>query len=88
MISLLHFYYLNLWVTYDSEGIMKFYEKYPQLRDRAFLSKTLERTLYATMALENQEVSKEKIALIVAKTIDKRESENPDFFTNKVLQRL
>ena len=64
---------------------MKFYERYPQLRDRAFLSKTLERTLYAPMALENQEVSKEKVAVIVESTIKKRESESLDFFTNKAL---
>ena len=64
---------------------MKFYEKYPQLRDRAYLSETLERTLYTTMALENQKVSKEKISEIVEGTIRKRESESLDFFTNKAL---
>jgi hypothetical protein len=64
---------------------MKFYEKYPQLKNRAFLSKVLERTVFSTMSLENQKVTEEKIAAIVENLIAKRESERPDFFTNKVL---
>ena len=44
---------------------MTFYEKYKQLRDEAFLTKLLTDTVYSTMCLENQEVSKPKVTEIV-----------------------
>ena len=63
---------------------MKFYEKYPQLRDRAFLSEMLVGTIYSTMALENQEVSKEKISEIVSDIIKEKELQDSQFFIDKV----
>lgn len=59
---------------------MTFYDKYPQLRNKAFLSKMLRDTVYATMALENQTVAEEKIASMVEKLIAEKESERPEFF--------
>jgi len=63
---------------------MKFYEKYPQLRDRAFLSKMLVDTVYSTMALENQEVSIEKVEKIISDIIKDRELQDSQFFIDKV----
>jgi len=63
---------------------MKFYEKYPQLRDRAFLSEMLVDTVYSTMALENQEVSKEKVEKIVSDIIKDKELQDSQFFIDKV----
>lgn len=37
---------------------MKFYEKYPQLKQKNFLSKVLVNTALSKMCLENQQVSK------------------------------
>jgi hypothetical protein len=64
---------------------MTFYDKYPQLRNRAFLSKMLKNTVYATMALENQTVPEEKIEAMVQKLIAKKESEMPEFFTDETI---
>jgi hypothetical protein len=44
---------------------MKFYEKYPQLKDRAFLTKMLTDTVFSTMALEDQEVPIARVEEIV-----------------------
>ena len=63
---------------------MTFYEKYPQLRNRAFLSNMLKNTVYATMALENQTVPEEKIKAMVEKLIAKKELESPEFFRNEL----
>jgi len=38
---------------------MTFYEKYPQLKERAFLTEMLTETVFATMSLEDQQVPKE-----------------------------
>jgi hypothetical protein len=59
---------------------MTFYDKYPQLRNRAFLSNMLKNTVYATMALENQTVPEEKIEAMVERLIAKKELESPEFF--------
>ena len=63
---------------------MKFYEKYPQLRDRAFLSEMLADTVYSTMALENQEVSEEKVREIIEGIIKDEELKGSQFFIDKV----
>jgi hypothetical protein len=64
---------------------MTFYDKYPQLRNRAFLSKMLKNTVYATMALENQTVAEEKIEAMVEKLIAKKELESPEFFSDEAI---
>lgn len=44
---------------------MTFYEKYPQLQDKGFLTTVLTETVFATMSLEDQQVPKPKIKEIV-----------------------
>ena len=44
---------------------MTFYEKYPQLKEKAFLTEMLTETVFTTMSLEDQQVSKEKVQKIV-----------------------
>ncbi|MEG2101615.1 MAG: hypothetical protein RRY99_08900 [Flavobacterium sp.] len=60
---------------------MKFYEKYPLLKQKSFLSKVLVDTVYSTMALENQDVSKIQIIKIVDTILKERELNGSAFFT-------
>ena len=62
---------------------MKFYEKYPQLKDRNFLSKVLVDTVFSTMSLEDQSVPKSKVVKIVQSVLKERESEGNQFFANQ-----
>ncbi|MBL0736160.1 hypothetical protein JI750_04645 [Flavobacterium sp. GN10] len=59
---------------------MKFYEKYPVLKQKGFLSKVLVDTVYSTMNLENQNVSKIKIIKIVDTILKERELNGSAFF--------
>lgn len=61
---------------------MKFYEKYPQLKDKAFLTKMLVRNVYSTMALENQEVPMEKVEAIVVNMLEEKELKGEHFHCN------
>ncbi|MBZ4043651.1 hypothetical protein [Flavobacterium hibisci] len=61
---------------------MKFYEKYPQLKNKSFLSKVLADTVFSTMALEDQQVSKNKVVKIVDTVLKEKESKGNQFFTN------
>ncbi|SFC57888.1 hypothetical protein [Flavobacterium phragmitis] len=60
---------------------MKFYEKYPLLKQKSFLSKVLVDTVYSTMALEDQDVSKIQIIKIVDTILKERELNGSAFFT-------
>lgn len=62
---------------------MKFYEKYPQLKHKNFLSKVLVNTVFSTMCLEDQEVSKIKIIKIVDSILKEKELRGTAFFTNE-----
>lgn len=62
---------------------MKFYEKYPQLREKQFLVEMLSNTVFSTMALENQDVPMSKIKEIVLALLRERELEGTQFFTNQ-----
>lgn len=44
---------------------MTFFEKYPQLQEKEFLTKILTETVFSTMSLEDQEVPKDKVRQIV-----------------------
>ncbi len=44
---------------------MTFYEKYPQLKEKAFLTDMLTETVFTTMCLEDQQVPKEKVQKMV-----------------------
>jgi hypothetical protein len=61
---------------------MKFYEKYPKLKEKVFLSKVLSDTVFSTMSLENQQVSKVKIDKIVSAILKEKELKGNQFFTN------
>lgn len=45
---------------------MTFYEKYPQLQQKAFLTEVLTETVFSTMSLEDQQVPKPKVRQIVS----------------------
>ena len=45
---------------------MKFYDKFPKLKEKQFLAEILSRTVFSTMSLENQQVSIVKIEEIVS----------------------
>ncbi|MBS7255131.1 hypothetical protein [Flavobacterium branchiicola] len=61
---------------------MKFYEKYPQLKNKTFLSKVLADTVFSTMSLEEQQVSKSKVVKIVDAILKEKELKGNQFFGN------
>ncbi len=61
---------------------MKFYERYPQLKEKGFLAKVLTDTVFSTMSLENQTVSKAKVADIVKSVLRDQELKGNQFFSN------
>lgn len=61
---------------------MKFYEKYPKLKQKSFLSKMLTDTVFSTMSLEDQQVSKSKVVKIVNSILKEKELKGDQFFTN------
>ena len=61
--------------------VMKFYEKYPQLKQKSFLSKVLVDTVFSTMSLENQQVPKIRIIKIVDSILKEKERNGVAFFT-------
>lgn len=63
---------------------MKFYEKYPQLKEKSFLSKMLTDTVFSTMSLEDQQVSKSKIIKIVQTVLKEKELKGTQFFSNQL----
>ena len=63
---------------------MKFYEKYPQLKEKSFLSKVLTDTIFSTMSLEDQQVSKSRIVEIVQTLLLEHELKGNQFFSNQV----
>lgn len=62
---------------------MKFYDKYPQLKEKNFLTKILTNTVYATMSLENQQVSMPKVQEIVLSLLNEQELKGGQFFSNQ-----
>ena len=63
---------------------MKFYEKYPQLKEKGFLSKVLNNTVFSTMSLEDQQVPKTKIVKIINDVLKEKELKGNQFFTNQL----
>ncbi|MEO6521618.1 MAG: hypothetical protein ABIN91_08070 [Mucilaginibacter sp.] len=61
---------------------MSFYDKYPQLKQKQFLHDLLSKTVYATMALEDQTVSMQDIERIVSSAIKKEELQRDQLFFN------
>jgi hypothetical protein len=64
---------------------MKFYDKYPQLKDKSFLAQVLTNTVFSTMSLEDQKVSKSKVQEIVLLLLKEQELKGGQFFTNQSL---
>ena len=62
---------------------MKFYEKYPQLQNKSFLSKILVDSVYSTMSLENQKVPKAKVTEIVSKILEQKQMQENAFFKSQ-----
>ena len=61
---------------------MKFYDKYPQLKEKKFLTQMLTDTVFSTMTLENQKVSKAKVKVIVLNLLKEQELKGNQFFAN------
>ncbi len=62
---------------------MKFYEKYPLLKERDYLVQILTNTVFSTMSLENQQVSITTVEQIVQTLLKEQESKGSQFFSNQ-----
>ena len=62
---------------------MKFYDKYPQLKEKGFLAQVLMKTVFSTMSLENQRVSMSKVEEIVLSLLKEQELKGGQFFSNQ-----
>ena len=63
---------------------MTFYEKYPQLQEKAFLTQMLTETVFTTMSLEDQQVSKDKVEEIVLSLLSDDKLEGNKFNGNLI----
>lgn len=63
---------------------MKFYDKYPQLKEKGFLTQVLTNTVFSTMSLENQQVSMPKVQEIVLLLLQEQELKGKHFFSNQI----
>ena len=63
---------------------MKFYDKYPQLKEKKFLTQVLTNTVFSTMALEDQEVPWAKVEEIVLSLLNEKELKGGQFFSDQV----
>ena len=68
---------------YICNSTMKFYEKYPQLKEKGFLAQVLTKTVFSTMSLENQQVSMSKVEEIVLSLLKEQELKGGQFFSNQ-----
>lgn len=62
---------------------MKFYDKYPQLKEKGYLAQMLTKTVFATMSLENQQVPLSKVEEIVLSLLKEQELKGDQFFSNQ-----
>lgn len=63
---------------------MTFYEKYPQLKEKAFLLKMLTETVFTTMSLEDQQVPKNRVEEIILSLLSDEELERSKFDGNQI----
>lgn len=63
---------------------MKFYDKYPILKQKAFLTKMLANSVFTTMSLENQQVELSKVNEIVHNLLKEKELKGNQFFSNQI----
>ena len=62
---------------------MKFYDKYPKLKEKSFLTQVLANTVFSTMSLEDQQVSMPKVREIVLSLLNEEELKGGQFFSNQ-----
>ena len=62
---------------------MKFYDKYPQLKEKSFLTQVLTNTVFSTMLLEDQQVSMPEVKEIVLSLLNEQELKGSQFFSNQ-----
>ena len=62
---------------------MTFYEKYPQLQEKAFLTDMLVETVFTTMSLEDQQVPKDKVEKIVLSLLSDEKLKGSKFSGNQ-----
>ena len=62
---------------------MKFFDKYPQLKEKTFLTQVLTNTVFSTMLLENQQVAMPKVKEIVLLLLKEEELKGSQFFSNQ-----
>ncbi len=62
---------------------MTFYEKYPQLKEKAFLLNMLTETVFTTMSLEDQQVPKNKVQEIILSLLSDQELERSKLHGNQ-----
>lgn len=62
---------------------MKFYDKYPQLKEKKFLAQVLTNSVFSTMSLEAQQVAKPKIKELVLSLLKEQELKGNQFFANQ-----
>ena len=62
---------------------MTFYEKYPQLQEKAFLTQMLTETVFTTMSLEDHQVPKDKVQEIVLSLLANNKLESPKLNGNQ-----
>lgn len=63
---------------------MTFYEKYPQLKEKAFLTEMLTETVFTTMSLEDQQVPKEKVQKIILSLLADENLETSKLSRNQI----
>lgn len=63
---------------------MKFYDKYPILKQKEFLAQMLTNSVFTTMSLENQQVELSKVNEIVQGLLKEKESKGNQFFSNQI----
>jgi hypothetical protein len=77
---------LGVCASFPTFAMMTFYEKYSQLKDKKFLEQLITNSVYATMCLENQEVSKPKVNEIVLSQLADANLKGLQFLSNKAAQ--
>lgn len=63
---------------------MTFYEKYPQLLEKRYLTELLTETVFSTMSLEGQQVSKAKVQEIVLALLYEQDLKRVQLNINKL----
>ncbi len=63
---------------------MTFYEKYPQLQEKAFVTEMLTETVFTTMSLEDRQVPKHKVEKIIVSLLAEQELKRSQLNINQI----